>query len=817
MSARPRATPSSVNGGPSATRFVDVFVQQRTARIDRPLTYALGPDVEVDLGDVVRVPLGPRELYGYVITAPREATRQAGVREIAGRVDAPRAFDSESLALARWMAARYCCTLGEALSAVVLAASLPRVVDRFELTRHDGTGGPDLALPPAVPARLLALLRDDFSAGFSLEALLRHPEARRAGDRKTLLAAISALQRAGVLARRRVFVRPRVGEALEKVLTATGKPVRGPRARALVARVEEQGELRRRDALLGGYTQAVIARALREGALVESAQQVTPQRRPSDREGQDFTATAEQHTAIEAIGARVAAGSFAEILLQGVTGSGKTFVYLRAIERVLARGARAIVLVPEISLTPQTARRFEAVFGERVCVLHSGLSERERFESWQAAARGSIDVVVGARSALFAPLGNVRLIVVDEAHERTYKQESVPRYDALEVAREKMRRAGGTLVLGSATPPLEAYARALAGEIVHLRLRLRATAQPLPDVAVVDLAAEFARGNRRIFSSHLVEALGERLARGEKTVLFVNRRGSASFILCRSCGHVPACARCSLSLTAHRSEGLLRCHLCDAQRPLLTTCPACGGGPIREFGAGTQTVAETAQALFPDARIVRMDGDTTTRVGDHARLLEEFGTRADILVGTQMIAKGLDFPTVTLVGVVAADIGLHAADFRAAERTFDLITQVAGRSGRARPGQAIVQTYSPQHPAVTFAARHDYDGFAQQELRLREELGYPPYSELIYLGVIGRNESEVVRAAERYAELVRRMPGAEVLGPAPYPIARVNHEWRYRIAIKARDAEAIRVELREQLQPLAQGDRSTRLAINVDP
>ena len=382
-------------------------------------------------------------------------------------------------------------------------------------------------------------------------------------------------------------------------------------------------------------------------------------------------------------------------------------VYIAAIERALALGGTAIVLVPEIALTPQTSRRFEAAFGDAVAVLHSALSERERYDNWHAAANGGKRVVVGARSALFAPLPNLGLVVVDEAHERTYKQDTAPRYDAIAVARERMRTASGVLVLGSATPPLEAAAAAAAGRIARLVLPERATAVPLPAVRVVDMAEEFERGNRRIFSSALVEGIGRRLQRREKVVLFVNRRGSAGFVLCRACGHVPECERCSLSLTVHRAEGLLRCHLCDAQHPIPERCPNCGNGPIREFGVGTQKVAEVAASLFPAARVVRMDSDTTTRVGDHARLLDAFASEADVLVGTQMVAKGLDFPTVTLVGVVAADVGLHVPDFRAAERTFDLLTQVAGRSGRAGPGEAIVQTYSPHHPAIAFAATHD--------------------------------------------------------------------------------------------------------------
>ncbi len=768
--------------------------------------------MSVALGDIVRVPLGPHQLYGFVITSPRAGGAAGGVREIVARVQSARAFDEDALALARWIAERYCCSLGEALGAVVFAAALPRVVDRFAIV-----AAPQTAAYPNVPQRLLRLLSEEFGQGFGLDALLRHPEARRAGDRRALLAAISSLQRGGAIRRERTFVVPRVAEAREKFLAATGVAVAGPRVGALLALAAAQGTLRRRDALLAGFSQGIVARAIGAGALVETTERAVAVHTRGRPEAADFIATTEQSHAIDTIVRHVERHAFAEILLQGVTGSGKTFVYIRAIARTLALGGRAIVLVPEIALTPQTARRFETVFGERVAVLHSGLSQRERFDSWHAAARGEVDVIVGARSALFAPLAAVRLVVIDEAHERSYKQDGIPRYDALAVARERMRRANGTLVLGSATPPLEAYAAALRGEIVHLRLERRATAQPLPATHVVDLAAEFEKGNRRIFSTRLVTAIGARLERGEKTVLFVNRRGSSSFMLCRACGAVPECPRCSVSLTVHRSDELLRCHLCDAQRPIPQSCPSCLRGPIREFGVGTQKVVATARELFPAARIVRMDSDTTTRVGDHARLLDEFGERGDILVGTQMVAKGLDFPTVTLVGVVAADIGLHLPDFRAAERSFDLITQVAGRSGRARAGEAIVQTYSPAHPAIAYAARHDYDGFAAGELAGRRELRYPPFAELVYLGVIGRSERMVVEAATRYAELVRTVPDVDVLGPAPYPIVRVNDEWRYRIAIKASDGTALRRYLREILQPLAARERAVRLAVNVDP
>jgi primosomal protein N' (replication factor Y) len=339
----------------------------------------------------------------------------------------------------------------------------------------------------------------------------------------------------------------------------------------------------------------------------------------------------------------------------------------------------------------------------------------------------------------------------------------------------------------------------------------------MPSVSIVDLAAEFESGNRRIFSNPLVQALSERLERGEKSVLFVNRRGSAGFILCRSCGTVPECERCSVSLSVHRSEGLLRCHYCDYQAPIPARCPSCGLETIREFGVGTERVAEETARLFPSARVLRMDSDTTTKVGDHARILRAFEEEGDVLVGTQMVAKGLDYPTVTLVGVVAADTGLHLPDFRAAERSFALVAQVCGRSGRARAGEAIVQTYSPAHPAIVHAARHDYDGFAAAELAERAALGYPPSMRLIYLGVIGRKRERAWETAVRYAELIEASGIAQVLGPAPYPIARLNNEWRFRIALKTRKPAALREEIRARLLSLARAARDTRLAINVDP
>jgi primosomal protein N' (replication factor Y) len=793
-------------------RAVDVLVHLTTARFDRALTYSVPDGPALRVGEIVRVPLGSREVFAYAVTAEREVTDGTiKLRAVAARADAPRAFDDEGLALARWVAQTYLCSLREALTTIVLADAVPRVVERFVPLG----ARPAADRFPSVPERLVRLLWDDAAGGISPAALLRHPEARRSGDRRTLIAAIGALVRGGALERRRTFVRPPVSERTIRVLEAGDTPIKGRSAAALAAYVREHAPVRRTDAVLAGFSDAVIRRAIHAGAVIESARSLEAAR-AFRLSLPDLVPTAEQRAAIDAIAAATDAGTYAQLLVYGATGSGKTLVYLHAIARVLARGARAIVLVPEIALTPQTAERFERAFGERVAVLHSALSERERYDAWQAAARGELDVIVGARSAVFAPLPDVQMIVVDEEHETSYRQDNTPRYHAVDVARERMRRAGGVLVLGSATPALEDYARAKAGRFPLVRLRERATAQPLPATYVIDMAREFEAGSNRIFSTRLVSAIGERLDRGEKSVLFVNRRGAARFVLCRACGYVPNCERCSTSLVVHRDEGRLRCHYCDAQQAIPEICPSCGLGPIAPYGIGTQRVAAEVEALFPAARIVRMDADTTTRIGDHARLLDRFAREADVLVGTQMVAKGLDFPEVTLVGAIAADLDLHVADYRAAERTFDVVVQVCGRSGRARAGEAFIQTYSAAHPAIAFAAQHDYEGFARQELAERHALQWPPFVRLAFAGVVGRSRANVEAAIERYAELLRTDERWEVLGPATYPLARLNDEWRYRIAVKTRELDALRAALRDRVLPEAARSKDTRLVITFE-
>ena len=794
-------------------RAVDALPAIRSSRFDLPLTYDAG-SLELAVGDVVRIPLGKRDVLGFVVSPVREVDEPPGtLKEVRERLEMPRAFDETGLRLARFVAEQYLCTLGEAIGAVVLGGAIPRMRDSLVRAQAEATP----ARYPSVPERLLRLIWEEFDENFALESLLRHPEARRAADRTALLAHVRTLVRSGSLRRVRRVVEPRISERRRRALVPGEGHVEGKKAQGLADFVRGQPGVGRAEALLAGYSNGVIARAIKAGAVREVTLPAHRARAANPSPEPVLLPTPDQALALRYVEAALVRRRFETALLYGITGSGKTYVYVEAIQHVLRAGGQAIVLVPEISLTPQTAARFEAAFGDRVAVLHSALSERERFDAWVACARGEVDVVVGARSAVFAPLQDVRLIVVDESHDPSYKQEVVPRYHAVAVAAARMRLESGMLLLGSATPSLESYAAAKQGRIALLEMRERATAQPLPAVQIVDLRSEFESGNRAIFSDALVQALGDRLERNEKSILFVNRRGSAGSLICRTCGSSPHCPRCSIALSVHRVEGLLRCHYCDFQRPIVTVCAACGAKSIAALGIGTERVVDEIARLFPHARVLRMDSDTTTRIGDHARILAAFETSGDVLVGTQMVAKGLDYPTVTLAAVVAADLGLNLPDFRAGERSFALIAQVCGRSGRGRRGEAIVQTYSPEHPAIAFAAHHDYDGFAALELRERGDLGFPPARRLIYVGVIGRDRARVISAAARYAEILRESSLAEVLGPAPYPVARVNEEWRYRIALKTARPKPLRAFIRERLLPAARGDSKTRLAINVDP
>ena len=507
-------------------------------------------------------------------------------------------------------------------------------------------------------------------------------------------------------------------------------------------------------------------------------------------------------------------------LLQGITGSGKTEVYLQIIQGALDMGKTAIVLVPEISLTPQMTERFIARFGEQVAILHSGLSNGEKYDEWRKVERGDAQVVVGARSAIFAPLKNLGVIIIDEEHEASYKQDSNPRYHARDVALLRAQYNQAALVLGSATPSLESRARAGKGVYQHLRLTQRANPlASIPEVQLIDFRDYIGQNETSNFTPPLIEAIQDRLDKKEQVVLMLNRRGYSSFVMCRECGTVDTCPNCDISLTLHMDTKTMNCHYCGFSKEIPHVCPNCQSHSIRYYGTGTQKAYDELAELFPDARILRMDVDTTRKKGSHQALLEQFGKgEADILLGTQMIAKGLDFPNVTLVGVLNADTALNLPDFRSSERTFQLLTQVAGRAGRAeKAGQVLIQSYNPQHYAIRFAKEQDYEGFYAYEMGIRRQLGYPPYYFTIGITLSHKKEEEVLRRAYQVMEILRSglSDASIILGPTPKPIARTHNLYHYQILIKYRLEDELASTL-NQVLALTQERENSELRLSID-
>jgi primosomal protein N' (replication factor Y) len=538
----------------------------------------------------------------------------------------------------------------------------------------------------------------------------------------------------------------------------------------------------------------------------------------------------DQRRALEAIEDGVDSAAFAPCLLHGVTGSGKTAVYLHAARRAVAAGGQALILVPEIALSPQALDAFRRAGFDRVAAYHSGLLARERADVWRAAADGALDLVVGTRSAVFLPFPKLRLTVVDEEQDGAYKQDESPRYHARDVAMVRAKRAGAAIVLATATPSLESYARASRGAYRLLELPRRVDGRPLARVRLADLRSSASAGRAagtgsvsRILTPVLVEAMEQSLARGEQGILFLNRRGHSTYLQCRGCGHVSHCDRCDVPLTVHADEAGLRCHYCGAKRRVPEGCPSCRATDLWFGGLGIQKVEREVARLFPAARLARLDIDAVRRRGSASAILRAFRARElDILLGTQMITKGFDFPGVTLVGVIVADLSLYLPDFRAAERTFQLLTQVAGRAGRGTlPGEVIMQSFDPTHPALRAAAAQDYGAFFERESAERRELKYPPYGRIVEFEFRGRAIERVHAAGEAVRRMAARASGArsvEILGPAPMPLARLKGEHRWHLLLRS----ASRPALREALEGTLAGLRERRLAgvrwsVDVDP
>jgi len=697
-----------------------------------------------------------------------------------------------------------------------------RVCTTVRLARPDV--GPDEAGGSLVQAHILATLQS-LGGCAELDAL------KAAARASAFSASFSALLRKGLLVETRAVARPRVTARSVRAYrlgAATGSLAgrvtpAGQRILDALAEMERQGESPALPEQLLTRAQASpgALKTLVEKGAVEPVQ--VPVRRAPTAVPAVLTRppvlTAAQAQAACRLARAIAARRFHAALLFGVTASGKTEVYLDAIARTLEAGRGAIVLVPEIALTTQVVGIFTGRFGDAVAVLHSRLSEGERHDEWRRLQRGEARIAVGARSAVFAPVPDPGLFVIDEEHEASYKQESSPRYSTRDVAAHRAHQAGATLVLGSATPSLETFFAASSGHLELLPMPSRIDDRPLPTVSLVDMRQEF-KERRALFSRPLADRIAQRLERGQQVILFLNRRGYSQFVLCRDCGYVARCPHCAVSLAYHHQWSSLRCHHCDYGRPAPAVCPSCAGTRIRGFGVGTEKVEEEAARLFPQARLARLDRDTTARKGAHEGILRRFREgETQILVGTQMVAKGLDFPNVTLVGVVSADTSINMPDFRAAERTFQLLTQVAGRAGRGEhPGEVVVQTFSPEHYSLQMALSQDYPGFYAREIQFREELGYPPFSRFANIVCVDEESREARRKAQVVAEACRRCAPreVEVIGPAPAPLSRLKGLYRFHVVLRAPVDAPLSEIVRGALATLAAEDRR-RTVVDIDP
>ncbi|MDP2182569.1 MAG: primosomal protein N' [Actinomycetota bacterium] len=782
----------------------EIVLDIPTRQLDRTFDYDVPAGLERDLtpGVAVMVDFAHRMAVGYVIGV-KDTSEIHDLKPVLAVLSAP-LFNEAAGPLAGWIASRYVAPLSDCIRLFLPPGSTPTAVATVV-----ARGKPPQQSSPETWALLAEGVPESSVA--ELDGL--------GGQR-----GVEALLASGALIRRWTLKPPAVRAATALWVTRAEDghymPPANAHLQSAVLEAVSAGPLTTRElAAEFGPVTPVVHRLAEMGAVV--VQERRAFRTPSSAGrpcGRPDRLTDEQQAAVSAILGRVGTGEVS--VLDGITGSGKTEVYMRAIEQVVHGGGSAIVLVPEISLTPQTVGRFRGRFGDHVAVLHSRLSTGERFDEWERVRTAQARIVVGARSALFAPACDLRLIVIDEEHEHTYKQGSSPRYHTRDVAEELARRSGAALVLGSATPSMETLDRCERGDWHPLVLSKRVGGGALPEVDVVDMGREFNEGHRSMFSRRLTEALQGVATRGEKAVLLLNRRGFASFMLCRSCGHVPECDSCTTSMTYHETGPILACHHCGARRAVPATCPECASPYLRLFGAGTQRVQHDLGELLPELAVVRMDADSTTGKGGHERRLAEFeALSSGVLLGTQMVAKGLDYPDVTLVGVLSADTTLHLPDFRAAERTYQLIAQVSGRAGRgALPGRVIVQTYWPDHPAIRAAASHDRSALVASERTDRKALGYPPYGRLANVVVTSPRLDAAREGATAIGEALRAAvpPSWAVLGPSPAPLARLKRAYRWHVLLRAPLDADVSSALRDALRT-ASLPRDVTVAPDVDP
>lgn len=811
--------------------------------VNRAFTYRMPPDLRklAQVGSRVIAPFGVRRLTGFIV-ALKDASELRELKDVQDVLDLQPIFSEDLFQLVGWVSDYYLCPLGDALRAA-LPSNLSQPSKKYVQLTTEQAELIAKKIENKAP-RQAQILRYLDKSGKTSVAFLK----KRIGA-KSLLSSLNQLQHKGLLRVEQTFSGAGTKPKIEKYVALVSEgnkndPVwqrselsgqLGPREiKCLTYLVNCSEEVRQRVLLQTTGVSLSTLKSLEKRNLlkiVEKKVQRDYYENVSQHPFKKLTLNAEQRSALSEIQQAITRSQFKTFLLHGVTGSGKTQVYIEAIYKVLELGKDAMVLVPEIALTPQTVHRFRSHFGNNVAVLHSAMSDGERYDSWRRLRAGTARVAIGPRSAVFAPLGKVGLIIVDEEQEDSYKQsEPAPRYHARDVAVMRAKFADAVVVLGSATPSAESYYNAQINKYQLLELKHRIDHVPLPQVNILDLAKERRLSGKKeppVLSRLLSEKIEEKLARKEQIIVLLNRRGFSSYLKCKDCGHVENCENCEITLTYHLQGGRLRCHYCGFTKKAPTICPGCSGADIIFRGLGTQKVEEEIKKIFPQARIVRMDLDTTSQKRSHDRILQDFGQgKYDILLGTQMIAKGLDFQRVTLVGVINADIGLLMPDFRASERTFQLLTQVAGRAGRKDlTGEVIIQSYSPDTFCLLCAKEHDFREFFNGEIMERRELRYPPFGRIICVLLKGEDETKVSQAAQDYANVIKRLTGPfEVLGPTPSPITKIKNKYRWHIILKG-DKEndpagkTIRqaVSQAEQLYGKEYKTRGVQIAVDVDP
>jgi primosomal protein N' (replication factor Y) len=793
--------------------IASVIVDVPAKQTDKAFDYLI-PDKWMDMiqpGIRVIVPFGPRKIQGFVI-GTKANSEFASLKEIIEPIDLVPVLNKELLELGHWLTES---TLSYKI--ITYQAMLPAALKAKYQKK--------VSLVPGInPADLPEELQPFFANTRELdwENVLKsnlerkfHKEAAN-GRLEVIYEVKERLHK-----KKLKYVFPgRPTEELAKELEQL--PERAGKQRELLRYFIDHPapvEFRRLNEL--GLSSSSVKSLAAKGILEEKDMEVyrDPYENREFKRTSPLPLTASQKGAIDPILESIQKNLHKVFLLYGVTGSGKTEIYLQSIQDVINRGKEAIVLVPEIALTPQMVNRFKGRFGDLVAVMHSGLSAGEKYDEWRKIQRKEVKVVVGARSAIFAPFENLGIMIIDEEHETSYKQEEMPRYHARDVAIKRALRNNCPVVLGSATPSLESFARAKKGVYQLLTLPSRMNDHDLPSVEIVDMREELRCGNRSMFSRSLLEKVKDRLEKNQQTVLFLNKRGYSSFVMCRDCGYVVNCPNCDISLTYHRASEQMKCHYCGFEGRVPQTCPECGSEHIRYFGSGTQKVEDELGKILPTARVIRMDVDTTSRKGSHERLLNDFQEgKADILLGTQMIAKGLDFPNITLVGVLSADTMLHLPDFRSSEKTFQLLTQVSGRAGRHElPGEVVIQTYTPEHYSIEYSGKQDYDLFYNQEMMVRKIHKYPPFYFLSLINVSHEQLMTAVSVTEKIVQYVRSRLSNEtvVLGPVASPIPRINNRYRYQCLIKYKREPLLSETLKKVLNQY-QKETQNGLQVSVD-